>query len=198
MVELNIIGSIIKDYGPTFSTFVLIAITWKYVSEVGHQASIMSQQMNRDRLVKKYEKLTKEMTLLVGPLYAIRDDYLIKTGGLGESSPSYKEHRSFWGDIRRNMYLARRDLLPKLEDYFSAMHTYKYSPSGLYGKTESASGIFDAKTKDLIQQIDISYRNLLDAIRETEKELDSAVLQNQRSPLQKISEKIWRIFGRWG
>ena len=176
---LNIIGNIIKDYGPTFSTFVLIAITWKYVGEVRRQASIMSQQMNRDRLVRKYEKLTKEMTLLVGPLYAISDDYLIKTGGYNESSPSYKEHRSFWGDIRRNMYLAQRDLLPKLEDYFSAMNIYKYSPSGFHGKTESASSTFDAKKEDLIQQIDISYRNLLDEIRETERELDS-----ERGPIK--------------
>lgn len=184
MELLNIIGILIKDYGPTFGTFVLIAVTWRYVVEVRRQsttmagqAGIMSQQMNRDRLTRKYEKLTKEMTLLVGPLYAVRDDYLIKTGGYSSDSPYYREHRSFWGDIEKNMYLAQWDLLPKLMDYFSAMNIYKYSPTELYGKTESARSAFDAKKDDLIQQIDVSYRNLLDEIRETEKELDMLPLQ---------------------
>jgi len=179
---LNNMGIFIKDYGPTISTFVLIAVTWKYVTEVRRQsttmagqACIMKRQMETDRLVRKHEKLTKEMTYLVGPLYVAKDHYLIiESGGYNSDSPCYREHRSFWDDIKRNMHLAQRDLLPKLEDYFSAMKTYEHSPRSLYGETtESARKDFDAKKDDLIQQIDISYTNLSNEIRKTEKELDS-------------------------
>lgn len=39
------IGSFIKDFGPTISTFVLIAVTWKYVTEVRKQSIAMANQV---------------------------------------------------------------------------------------------------------------------------------------------------------
>jgi hypothetical protein len=39
------IGNFIKDFGPTISTFVLIAVTWKYVAEVRKQSSAMVDQV---------------------------------------------------------------------------------------------------------------------------------------------------------
>lgn len=160
----------IKDYGQTIITFGLLIVTWIYAIEVKHQSKAMMQQIGRDLLAKKYEKLTKEMTFLVGPLYTAKDSYLIiRSGGYNETSPYFREHHSFWDNIKKNMYLAQPDLFLALNDYFSAMSIYRDSPINENAEhTEVAIKALGAKADTLIQQIDISYKNLLDEIKDTD------------------------------
>jgi len=172
-LDLNNIGNFIKDYGPTISTIGLIAVTWIYTVQVKRQSEAMMQQAGYDRLDKKHERLVKEMTLLVGKLYVKKDMYsILKSGGSGGTSESLKEHLSFWEEIKRNMYLAQPDLRLKLNEYFIAENTYRSSPVNEYVEhTEDAKKTFCDVADGLIQQVEISYRNLDDEIKKAEKEL---------------------------
>jgi len=164
-----------RDYGTLIVTFGLLIVTGIYANEVRHQSKVMKLQMEHSLLARKYEKLAKEMAYLVGPLYAARDSYTImRSGGnYPENSRYLSEHCSFWNDIKKNMYLAKPDLLLSLYDYFSAMDVYKKSSVNQYVEhSQEAITAFNIKTDTLIQQIDISYKSLLDEIGEIKKSED--------------------------
>lgn len=173
ILDLNNIGSFIRDYGPTISTIGLIVVTAMYTVQVKRQSEAMMQQAGYDRLARKHERLVKEMTLLVGKLYGKKDTYsILKSGGYNDKSEYFEDHHSFWEDIKRNMYLAQPDLRLKLNEYFIAENTYRSSPVNEYVEhAEDAKKTFHDVADGLIQQVKISYRNLNDEIKKAEKEL---------------------------
>lgn len=170
---LDNIGSFIRDYGPTISTIGLIVVTAIYTAQVKRQSEAMMQQAGYDLLARKHERLVQEMTLLVSKLYSKKDSYsILKSGGYNDKSEYFEGHYSFWEDIKRNMYLAQPDLRLKLDEFFIAENTYRSSPVNEYVEhTEDAIKTFHDVADGLIQQINISYRNLNDEIKKSEKEL---------------------------
>jgi hypothetical protein len=178
-------------------TGALVLATWKYVKEVRGQATDMRDQANamksqaetmekqsrlmienieHDRLIRKYERLNKEITELVAPLLSKKDEYLIfgSAGDYGSSNLDANEkHKVFWDNVKEKMYLADNALASELHNYFLAMETFKNSgyTNAYAERSEDAKNAFKAEKDKLIRQIEISYADLLQNLHRTETEL---------------------------
>jgi hypothetical protein len=112
-------------YDHSDATVVLAIVAYKSFKETQNQASLMHENIEYDRLAKRYDRLNKEITELVGPLFSKKDSYVIfgSAGNYGSfssgsESPHEKEYQAFWDSVRKNIYLADRDLSSELQNYF--------------------------------------------------------------------------------
>jgi hypothetical protein len=185
--------------GLVLVTGALVIVTWMYVREVKSQAATINQQagsmkdqadamkrqadamdgqsslmhenMEYDQLVRKYERLNRTMNGLVAPLFSKKDDDVIFITGV-DTYPARKEYTEFWEYIKKNIYLADKDLYSELDNYFLAVKMYKNSGTNVYGShPQDASNLFMAEKDKIIKQIELSHNDLKEEMRQTELEL---------------------------
>ncbi len=134
-----------------------------------------SEPKTDDQLARKYERLNREIKELLEPLISKKDDYLVfeSAGDYGSNSPYGKEHKIFWENIKGKMYLADKALYSELQNYLSAMEKYKKSGyvDAYMGRSDEAKDEFRAEKDKLIRQIELSFENLKEEMRETEMKL---------------------------
>lgn len=174
MLDWNQVLSIVT----VIATVALAVFAYTSFKETKYQASLMRENMDYDRLTKRYDRLNKEIAELVGPLISQKDRYVIfesagefNSAAHGLETPYDKEYRAFWNNIRKNIYLADKDLSIELQNYFLAIEKFKNSNQGLYGKSQEVKDEFIMEKKKLIQQIEISYKRLQREISDVETKL---------------------------
>ena len=100
----------ISTIANSFLVLVLILVTIYYAREIKKQ----TQFIEKDRL-------SKEMDVLVAPLYAkIGNSNIFMKGASGYRASNNKQHleyHSFWDKISENKYLGSDNLLFSIDDY---------------------------------------------------------------------------------
>ena len=156
------------------------------------QLDIMLDNMEYDRLIKKYERVNKEMTLFIGLLYGRRNDPSIFS--LRKLRPKVITHSrgtvlnqenydfvSFWDSVEQNMFLNRSsEMKSALEKYKSNIWDYfelEGKPQNVERQT-MLKNEFDVVNKPrLIEQIELRYNALIDELTEIEEK--SKILENK-------------------
>jgi hypothetical protein len=156
------------------------------------QSGLMFENMKYDRLVKKYERVNREMTQLVGPLFARRLDANIfslnyKRSGRIFLSPTSRvpnpgpdeliyDFVSFWDSIEQNMYLNRsaefqfvfRNYSLNVTDYFQAVE----SGADAKRKKELQDLFYKTRKPDLIKELEKRYLELSNELKDIESEIN--------------------------
>lgn len=167
------------------AAIILAVITYKYVGLVkaqsdtmAEQGRIMQESIKLDRFTRKYESLTKEMDDLIGPLFSKMDDstaqYFHLVSHSHEGAPFFQEIFAFWRDIKKNIYLAPRDLRVSLNNYLDArQNTRKVALNRKASGEEStkARAAFENAIEDLKPKIKDRYNELSEQIAECKREL---------------------------
>jgi len=155
------------------------------------QANLMHESIEYDRLVKKYERANREISLLIGPLYARRNDaniFSLKCNRRGRISisPTMRtpdpspdaliyDFVTFWDSIEQNMYLNRspevqfafRNYSLNVIDYFQAVE----SSADAERKKDLEDLFHKTRKPDLIREIEKRYLELSDELKSLESEL---------------------------
>ena len=177
-----------------YYTISLARSTKHYSAQVERQTGIMDmnnkltenalknaeKNAERERLLKKYERLTNEMVNFVAPLYSRVGDMQvfdidvpkqkITEWHCEQIEPIPYETYSFWENIRRNIYLNQSDHMERmLNNYFAVIDTYRDS------KKEDSPNKNNRELLDIIEQFKRNRVSLFNAITtrysELEKEL---------------------------
>ena len=159
---------------------------------MGLQSGIMIEKMNYEWLVKNHERLSKEMSLFIGPLYSRRRDpnifslmrrsQRVVPGGVWPSGNDLIfDFVSFWDSIDQNLYLNRsNELREAFLNYIKAIDDY-FELSNLAGNNDQeridAAKRFnnDIKPK-LIKSIEKRYEDVSEGLRKMESEFDSKII----------------------
>jgi hypothetical protein len=167
------------------AAIILAIITYKYMRLVKGQSDVMAEQgrimqesMKRDQLTRKYENLSREMDDLIGPLFSKMDDhtapYFHAVYHSHEGSPFYQEIYAFWRDIKKNIYLAPRDLRENLNNYLDVRQKYRRVSMDRATPGEELTAtraLFDKSIEDLKPKIKDRYNELSGQIAECKREL---------------------------
>ena len=132
------------------ATIVLAIATVALVIITAHYAKSTRDMLNEQKKIMKKERLIKEMDKLVGPLKANIDEGDIFTkgspGNKASNSVVVQNFFSFWGEIKRNKYLAPEDLRSALDNYFkNTSHTVSDNPDEPY--IQAQEKLYDAVEK---------------------------------------------------
>ena len=155
------------------------------------QSSLMFENMEYDRLAKKYDRVNKEISFLIGPLYARRRDANIfslkyKRSGRISLSPTSRvpnpdpdaliyDFVSFWDSIEQNMYLNRssefqfvfRNYFLNLTDYFQAVESGADAE-----RKKNLEDLFNGTRKpEFIKEIEKRYSELSNELNDLGSEL---------------------------
>lgn len=160
------------------------------VGAMEKQSSLMLENMEYDRVIKKYERVNMEMAQLVGPLFARRRDpnifsLKVKRSGRIFVSPTARvpdpnpdaliyDFVSFWDSIDQNMYLNRSSILLKaIKDFSEKINKYhEFLSSGKEMEAKYELKGFEESFKVyLIKVIEIRYDEITKEIAEIEEEL---------------------------
>lgn len=137
MDQIGITAGDLPAWISSFATVFLAIITYMYVKLVKAQSETMTEQgkimqenIKRDQITRKYERLAKEMDELVGPLLSNMDDstapfFTMVHHSQERSSPIYQDIYVFWRDIKKYAYLAPRELRESLNNYLDARQKYR-------------------------------------------------------------------------
>lgn len=148
------------------ATIILATVTIYYAKIVRDQAIIMSDNIEQDLLIRKHDRLVKEMEFLVAPLYSKIVPDLMEHWVYVKGVPyiEQQKYRSFWTSIHSNIYLGSSYLKDALKVYF-----------------ENKSAIIDDHNEDKNY---INARNALwKAIKQRHKELIEEINQ--------LEKKLW-------
>jgi hypothetical protein len=149
------------------------------------QSRLMLENMEYDRLVKKYERVNKEMTKLIAPLYARRNETNLfwlqnlteKFSGTGyDHDREHFYYVDFWESIEQNMYLNRsadfqlafHNYLINIIDYIQAMDNDVDKKK----KKDLKDLFFETRKPDLIREIEKRYFELSKELNDLESELN--------------------------
>lgn len=154
------------------------------------QSSLMLENIKYDRLVKRYERVNREMARLVGPLFARRKDpniFSLKlrsrriivspTSRVPDPNPDAEiyDFVSFWDSIDQNMYLNNSSKLQEAFMIYNAeLVKYFELKRQPLKEAESTKQMlkFDKETKnDLIIAIENRYAEIIEELKDLEKEL---------------------------
>jgi hemerythrin-like domain-containing protein len=169
------------------ATIFLVVVTYKYVRLVKAQSDamvtqskVMEENTKREQIRMKYARLAKEMDDLIGPLYSKMDDntagYFTVVTHSNEFAPHFQEMFSFWRDIKKNVYLAPKDLRESLSAYLDARQLLRTAKRGGSNNAEErfhenmTSDKFYKILEDLKPKIKDRYLQLSDQLEECEKE----------------------------
>lgn len=154
------------------------------------QSSLMLENMEYDRLVKKYERVNREMSLLIGPLYSRRNDpnifSLKKRSGRISLAPTSRvpnpspnaliyDFVSFWDLIEQNMYLNRsyefqfifHNYSVNITDYFQAVESNADAE-----RKKDLEDLFQKTRKpEFIKEIEKRYSELSNELMDSESEI---------------------------
>lgn len=167
------------------AAIILAIITYRYVRLVKGQSDVMAEQgrimqenMKQDRLTRKYESLAREMDDLIGPLFSKMDDhtapYFHVVYHSHEGSPFYQEIYAFWRNIKKNIYLAPRDLRVSLSNYLDARQNTRMvalNRKSTGEESTEARTSFEKAIEDLKPKIKSRYNELSEQIAECKREL---------------------------
>ena len=155
------------------------------------QSSLMVENMEYDRLVKKYERVNREMSLLIGPLYSRRSDinifslkykrsgriFLSPTSRVPDPSPNalIYDFVSFWDSIEQNMHLNGS------YDFGFAFHNYSTNIIDYIQAKENRADekrikdleelFLKTRKPDFIREIEKRYAELSTELKDMESEL---------------------------
>lgn len=155
------------------------------------QSNLMLENMEYDRLIKKYERVNREMVRLVGPLFERRNDQNIfslkyKRSVRIEASPTARvpnpspnpfiyDFVSFWDSVEQNIYLNRS------HNFEFSFNNYSMNAKD-YAKVQE-SGADEKRKKDLedlfirkikpefISEIEKRYLELSKELKDIESEI---------------------------
>jgi hypothetical protein len=149
------------------------------------QSSLMLENMEYDRLIKRHERVNKEISLFIGPLYARRKDHSIFS--LKKSSQRVRIYRqtivdqenydyvSFWDSIEQNEYLNRSSRFKKALEHYKSKIAEHFELSEKTEipeeKTKRQDCFYKIDRPKLIEEIEIRYNELNDELAGIENEL---------------------------
>lgn len=155
------------------------------------QSGLMIENMNYDRLIRNYERINREMSLLIAPLYSRRKDphifsltrrsqRVVNGGGWKSGEDLIFDFVSFWDSIDQNMYLNRSNILKEAYlDYSKAIDEY-FELSAQAGRNQEQSSMaknFNENIKPkLIKIIEKRYGEISDELKEMELEFTSEII----------------------
>lgn len=145
---------------------VLVLITLYYAWQTHRQASSMQETMRLAQLVKRHERLEKELKRLIGLLHSRKEDKTIF--GPSELGKELQErgYYPFWDNVNENLHLAPEELGILIKDYID------FIQRGYFGIDETdQKSMLDDKSKEVILQVELRYRNLRNAIENLEEQL---------------------------
>lgn len=157
---------------------ILAIITYRYVRLVKAQSDAMAIQSRVMQITMRHERLAKEMDDLVGPLFSKMEDntapFFTLVSHSNEGAPFFQEIYSFWRDIKKNIYLAPRDLRRSLNAYLDARQKYRDVKRRTIETEDpiSVKNQFNEAIEDLKPKIKDRYFQLSDQLEECEKELN--------------------------
>lgn len=158
----------------------------KQADAMEDQSYLMLENMEYDRLVRKYERVSKEMSSLVGPLYGRRKDAhifsltkysqkVVPRGGWQSGNDQIFDFMSFWDLVDQNIYLNRSSNLKDAYMEFIVAKDEYYELSAQVGKSGEAQALSDRFNKEikihLINLIEERYVELAGELRDIEREL---------------------------
>lgn len=148
------------------------------------QSNLMHQNMEYDRLLKQHERLIKEITLFLGPLFARRNDssvfklerrsqtILVFARGTIDQERYY--YNTFWNDVDQNIYLNQSDILRNALNKYNATID-AYFEANQQNKPDDAKKLEDEFNNsikpDFIRTISKRHSELDDKLKKIEKEL---------------------------
>lgn len=155
------------------------------------QSSLMLENMEYNRLSKRHERLSKEMTLVVGPLYARRKEKNIFQ--MIDRSERYTFHVrdivnlmhhdyiTFWENIDQYLYLNQSSELRRaLGNYYQAIYNnFDFREQKMQSEMERNKEIFEKTTVPLlIAKIEERHEQLEKEIKELENKLNKEKFNN--------------------
>ncbi len=148
------------------------------------QSSLMLENMEYDRLIKRYDRVNKEMAQLIAQLYSRRKEANLfqlekltekfKAAGANKYNEQHFYYVDFWESIEQKMYLNRspefglmyHNYIINIVDYFVA------NDKGDDKKKKDLEDLFHKTRKpEFIREIEKRYLELLKELSEIEKEL---------------------------
>jgi hypothetical protein len=144
---------------------ILVLITLYYAWQTQRQTSSMQETMRLALLVKRHERLEKELKRLIGLLHSRKEDKTIF--GPSEFGKKLEErgYYPFWDNINENLHLAPEELGILIRDYIN------FIQRGYFEIDETDQKLMlDDKSKEVILQVESRYRHLRDAIENLEEE----------------------------
>lgn len=152
------------------------------------QSRLMIENMNYDRFIRNYERVSREMSILIAPLYSRRKDphifsltrrsqRVVPSGGWKSGGDMIFDFVSYWDSIDQNMYLNRSYILKEAySEYHEAIEKY-FELSGQTGKSEEqnvlAKKFNDYIKPNLIKTIEKRYEEISEELKEMESEFTS-------------------------
>jgi len=166
--------------------FVLIIITAYYARQTRNQVvatqkqvEAMQNQVIHEQLIRKYEKLLKEMDDLVGPLFSKMDDRTAAFFHMvyhSSEGPLVQEIFAFWRDVKKNIYLAPKDLRDSLSNYLDLRQKFRSVSMDRTTPGEEATAVraqFDQSIEDLKPKIKQRYEELSKQLEECEQKIET-------------------------
>ena len=148
------------------------------------QSSLMHENMEHDRLSKKYERLIKEMTLLIGPLYGRRkEDYIFEMVNRSQrygthirdvQNAKHYDYVTFWDTVDQYMYLNQSSELSRaFGNYYEVLNNlFYFLEQKMQPELEMNKKLFQNTTVPLlIKKIEERYDQLDREIKELEIKL---------------------------
>jgi len=156
----------------------------KKVELAKSQVEIEYKKMEHSRLLKQYEKIVEEMTLLVAPLYGRRNDkslfslnynraQRIETMHLGKDLVQERyDYVTFWDTIDQNIYLNRSDVLKNaLTNHNAEVENYFAIRENREEKERWEKQFYDTTLPYLTKVIENRYEELDKELKEYENKL---------------------------
>jgi hypothetical protein len=177
MCESNIFANY-ANLITSIATCILAIITGYYAKLIRDQLTVMQNQIQmmnkiyrKELITKNYDKLVQEMDLLIAPLWARKDNYIIF--GIFSDIESDKEtdldtiqYYSFWENIKSKMHI-NPNIANLINYYFIAIGEYSNKKN-----QEQLKAIKRAKI-ELIKAIENRYEYLGKEILDIEKEFEN-------------------------
>ncbi len=152
------------------------AFLWKSTDKY---AKITEKDLEMKERIRHIERLHKELDNIIGPLYSKMDDhtapFFILVSHSSEGAPFYQEIFAFWRDIKKNIYLAPRDLQESLGNYLKARQKFRMAQKDTTTPGEESTAartLFDKAIEDLKPKIENRYNELNKQLEEREQELE--------------------------
>lgn len=149
------------------------------------QSNLMLENMEYNRLSKRHERLSKEMTLLVGPLYARRKEkQLFQMIDRSERYTSHArdmvnlmhhDHITFWENIDQYLYLNQSSELRRaLSNYYQVIsNNFYFREQKMQSEIDKNKDIFEKTTVPfLIKKIEERHEQLEEEIKDLENKLN--------------------------
>jgi hypothetical protein len=141
------------------------------VEAMNNQSTIMADSLKLEQLVKKHERLEKEMGRIVGLLHNNKDQDRLFIPKIANNEAALNKigYDSFWRTINENMYLVPDDMRWQLINFILFIENYAVNKEEL--GNEGYNRIREQHKANLINSVDSRYDQLENEIQGLEREL---------------------------